>query len=291
MGSSTYSFNDRATRATASGYHTKSADEIFEQNKKRQIHDSMDPKKAKIREARDSATHPATVPIILSLDVTGSMGTIPHFLVKEGLPHMMQGIIDKGTPDPALLFLAVGDTTVDRYPLQVGQFESGDQELDQWLTRTYLEGGGGGNEGESYLLAWYFAAYHTVHDAWEKRGQKGFLFTVGDEPCLEGISASDLQKVMGEAYQTGVTADVLLADAQKTYDVYHLNIMQGQRGRASLEGWQQRLGVRCIQVDNYEDVAKTITKIVNQELKTPQRYNKKQVTGNKFMQLPGWKFQ
>lgn len=287
MGSSTYSSTDRATRATASGYSTKSADEIFEQNRKREIHDSMDPKKAKLREARDSATHPATVPIILSLDVTGSMGNIPHSLVKEGLPHMMQGIIDKGTPDPALLFLAVGDTTVDRYPLQVGQFESGDQELDQWLTRTYLEGGGGGNEGESYLLAWYFAAYHTVHDAWEKRGHKGFLFTVGDEPCLEGVSATDLQKVMGEPYQTGVTADVLLADAQKTYDVYHLNIMQGQRGRDSLAGWQQRLGVKCIKVDDYKDVAKTITTIVNQELKAPARYNKKQVTGNKFMQLPG----
>lgn len=286
MGSSSYSFTDRTTRATASGYTTKSADEIFEQNRKRQIHDSMDPKKAKLREARDSAAHPQTVPIVLTLDVTGSMGSIPHFLVKEGLPHMMQGIIDEGTPDPALLFLAVGDTTCDKYPLQVGQFESGDQELDQWLTRTYLEGGGGGNEGESYLLAWYFAAYHTVTDSWEKRGQKGFLFTVGDEPCLDGVSAADLTKIMGEPYQTGVMADVLLADAQKTYDVYHLHIMQGQRGKSSLAGWQQRLGTKCIAVEDYKDVAKTITKIVNQELKTPARYNKKQVTGNKFMQLP-----
>lgn len=286
MGGSTYSFTDRTTRATASGYSTKSADEIFEQNKKRVIHDSMDPKNAKLREARDSAAHPNTVPIILSLDVTGSMGKIPHYLVKDGLPHMMQGIIDEGTLDPALLFLAVGDSTVDMVPLQVGQFESGDQELDQWLTRTYLEGGGGGNEGESYLLAWYFAAYHTVTDAWEKRGQKGFLFTVGDEPCLEGVSKNELERIMGDKYETGVMADVLLADAQKTYDVYHLHILQGQRGKDSLEGWQKRLGQRCIPVGNYEDVAKTITKIVNQELKTPQRYNKKQVTGNKFMALP-----
>lgn len=286
MGSSTYSFNDRSTRATSMGYGTKSADEIFEQNKKRKVHDSMDPKGAKIRESRDSAAHPLTVPIILSLDVTGSMGKIPHFLVKEGLPHMMQNIIDKGTPDPALLFLAIGDSTVDQVPLQVGQFESGDQELDQWLTRTYLEGGGGGNEGESYLLTWYYAAYHTVTDAFEKRGQKGFLFTIGDEPCLEGISAADLQKIMGEPYQTGATAEVLLMDAQKTYDVYHLHILQGQRGKDSLSGWQQRLGKNCIPVNNYEDVAKTISSIVNEQLKTVVRYNKNQVAGNKFMALP-----
>lgn len=285
MGSSTYSYSNRATRASSSGYYTKSADDIFEQNKKRKIHDSMDPKNAKIREARDSSAHPNTVPIILSLDVTGSMGKIPHFLVKDGLPHIMQGIIDDGTPDPALLFLAVGDSTCDDVPLQVGQFESGDQELDQWLTRTYIEGGGGGNEGESYLLAWYFAAYHTVTDAWEKRAQKGFLFTIGDEPCLEGVSNRELEKIMGDRYETGVMADVLLADAQKTYDVYHLHILQGQRGKDSLAGWEQRLGKRCIPVSNYEDVAKTITKIVNQELKTPARYNKNQIAGNKFMAL------
>lgn len=286
MGNSSYSFTDRATRATTSGYHTKSTDEIFEQNKKRRIHETMDPKGIKLREARDSSAHPHTVPIILSLDVTGSMGKIPHYLVKEGLPHMMQGIIDNGTPDPALLFLAVGDSTVDSYPLQVGQFESGDQELDQWLTRTYLEGGGGGNQGESYLLAWYFAAYHTVTDAWEKRREKGFLFTIGDEPCLDGVSAHELQKIMGEGYQTGVMADVLLADAQKTYDVYHLHILQGQQGVNSLSGWQQRLGEKCIPINDYKDVAKIITKVVNQELKSAQRYNGKQIPANKFMQLP-----
>lgn len=281
MGSGTYSFTDRATRATASGYHTKSAKDIFSDK----LHATMDPKKAKLREARDSSVHPHTVPIIVSLDVTGSMGSIPHSLVKDGLPHMMQGIIDKGTPDPALLFMAVGDSTCDNVPLQVGQFESGDQELDQWLTRTYLEGGGGGNEGESYLLAWYYAAYHTVTDSWEKRKEKGFLFTIGDEPCLNGVSSSDLEKIMGEKYETGATADVLLADAQKSWNVYHLHIMQGQRGRASLAGWQQLLGPNCIQVDDHTKVADTIYKIVCEQIKTPTKYNSKQVTGNKFMQL------
>lgn len=147
MGSSVYNSELRSERAFSLGYHTKTTNEIFEQNKLRRIHESMEPKKALIRESRDSETHPNSVPIIIALDVTGSMGKIPHHLVKDGLPTLMSGIIQNGIPDPQVLFLAVGDVTCDHHPLQVGQFESGDEELDMWLTRTYLEGGGGGNDG------------------------------------------------------------------------------------------------------------------------------------------------
>lgn len=266
MGNSSYSTSDRSTRAFASWYHTKSADEIFEQNRKREIHDSMDPKGVKLREARDSKEHPNSVPIIVTLDVTGSMGKIPHSLVKDGLPHMMGTIIEYGTPDPALLFTAIGDTKCDSYPLQVGQFESGDKELDQWLTRTYLESGGGGNGGESYLLSWYFAAFHTVTDAWEKRKQRGFLFTVGDEKCHNEVSASELKKIMGFDYPAGVMANVLLSEAQKMYDVYHLCILEGAEGRSSLNHWKEKLGDHCIAVSDYENVAKIIADIVVKNL-------------------------
>ncbi|STD12570.1 hypothetical protein [Chryseobacterium carnipullorum] len=40
----------------------------------------------------------------------------------------MGGIIQGGVPDPALLFLGIGDHECDAYSLQVGQFESGDEE-------------------------------------------------------------------------------------------------------------------------------------------------------------------
>ena len=169
MGNSSYDSSTRFSRAAASGYYLKSADDIFVQNKVRRIHESMDPSKAQLRESRDSKEHPLSVPIILALDVTGSMGEIPHYLIKDGLPNLMGGIIQRGIKDPQILFLAIGDYTYDSYPLQVGQFESGDEELDLWLTRTYIEGGGGGNEGESYSLAWYYGAKHTVTDSWEKR--------------------------------------------------------------------------------------------------------------------------
>lgn len=263
MGYGKYSSVDREIRAAASGYYTKTRDEIFVQNQKRQIHESMDPSKALLREARDSEAHPNSFPIILALDVTGSMGHIPHELVKDGLPKIVSGIIQRSTPDPQLLFLAIGDHECDRYPLQVGQFECGDEEMDMWLTRTYIEGGGGGNAGESYLLAWYFAANHTVTDAWEKRKQKGIIFTIGDEPCLSGLPASALKEIMGDGGQTTLTDKNLLEMAQEKYDVYHLHILEGSAGQISIGYWKKLLGQNCIEVPDYTKVPDAIVDIVH----------------------------
>ena len=69
----------------------------------------------------------------------------------------MDKIIQSGIKDPQVLFLAIGDHECDTSPLQVGQFESSDELLEHWLTHVWLEGGGGGNRGESYALAWHFA--------------------------------------------------------------------------------------------------------------------------------------
>ena len=155
------------------------------------------------RESRDSEEHPKSVAIMIGLDVTGSMGSVPEHLVKHGLPHMMDEIIKAGEPDPQVLFMGIGDHEFDRSPLQVGQFESSDELLDKWLMDTYLEGGGGGNDGESYMLAWYFAARHTKIDCWEKRKEKGFLFTIGDEHNLPSIPGPVLEKIMGKGGQYG----------------------------------------------------------------------------------------
>jgi len=261
MGGTRYDFGAREYRAKKVGYASKSAAEIFTQNALRMAHESMNPNGVIFREARDSDVHPNTVPIILGLDVTGSMGHIPHELIKEGLPKLMGGIIQGGVPDPALLFLGIGDHECDRYPLQVGQFESGDEELDMWLTRTYIEGGGGGNAGESYLLAWYFAAFHTKTDAFEKRGQKGLLFTVGDEPGLKTLPASAIKEIMGQGQQTYTHLE-LLAEAQKRYDVYHISVLHsGQAINADVE-WKELLGQNSLSIEDHREIPNVIKKII-----------------------------
>lgn len=264
MGGGNYSSMTRSVRATNLGYQTKSVNEIFTQKR---IENGMDPNGLRIRESRDSAEHPNSLALIIGLDVTGSMEQVPHHLVKNGLPHIMQGIIDGGIADPQLLFMGIGDHKVDQAPLQVGQFESSDALLDHWLTKTYLEGGGGGNGGESYHLAWYIAANHTAIDCFEKRQQKGFLFTIGDEPCHNTLSSSSLKGVIHVGEFQNYTAAELLAAAREKYHVYHINICETGRGRGSevRESWETLIGRdNLLMADRHSDVAGIITRIVSQ---------------------------
>ena len=90
MGGGSYSTASYMARTTSKGYDHKSTHEIFTE---RSVNFAMNPKGVKIRESRDSEEHPESLAIIIALDVTGSMGSIPHFLIKEGLPHIMEKII------------------------------------------------------------------------------------------------------------------------------------------------------------------------------------------------------
>jgi hypothetical protein len=261
MGGGTYSYSSRTLRASSSGYDTKSAQEIFTS---RNINSAMNPFGVQIRESRDSAEHPNSLSIVLGLDVTGSMGSVPHFLVKEGLPLIMDNIIKSGIPDPQVLFLGIGDHECDKAPLQVGQFESSDALLDKWLTDIWLEGGGGGNGGESYLLAWYFASFHTAIDCFEKRNQKGILFTIGDEPTLKEIPANVLKNIMGDGQYEKYTADALISKASEKYDIYHIHIKETSSGSRQfvMDGWKQLLADNMIIANRKTDVASIITEIV-----------------------------
>lgn len=261
MGGGFYSTSSRSVRASSEGYDTKSAHEIFTE---RNINSAMSPYGVALRESRDSNDHPNSVPIIIGLDVTGSMGSIPHHLVKEGLPTMVGKLIQNGIPDPQILFLALGDHECDRSPLQVGQFESSDELMDLWLTKTYLEGGGGGNDGESYLLAWYFASKHTSIDSFEKRGQKGFLFTIGDEPTLQSLPKNVMSKLMGEGQYDNFTSVQLLDEARKTYNVYHIHVAETHAGsrQRTIDGWKQLMGEDLLIAKHKEDVPTIISETI-----------------------------
>lgn len=263
MGNGVYSISKRSLRSKKMNYTSAvSMDEIFTQNRERRAASAMDPKGVTLRESRDSEEHPESLAIVIALDVTGSMGDIPHTMVRDGLPKIMSGIIQKGVEHPQLLFMGVGDHEYDEYPLQVAQFESSDELLDKWLTSLYIESGGGANYGESYHLAWYFAANRTSIDCHEKRGQKGFLFTIGDEPVLNEIPNASLQNVLGRGQYHTQSAMELLAEARKKYHVFHIHIKESssrERIRNVEEGWRQIMGDNLIVLDDRKMVDKAIT--------------------------------
>lgn len=123
--------------------------------------------------------------------------------------------------------MGVGDHECDYCPCQVGQFESSTVAINQCLSKIYLEGRGGGNSGESYLLPWIIAGNHTSIDSWEKRKQKGFLFTVGDEPTLTRISRGTLASLTGMEYERDYTWQEAYELACEKYHVFHIHVRHG----------------------------------------------------------------
>jgi len=261
MGGGTYSSVARTESGRTAFYSKASSQEIFKQ---KTINNAMNPFGLTLRESRDSVEHPNSLAIIVGLDVTGSMGSVPNFLVKNGLPEIMDSIIKAGIADPQMLFLGIGDHEFDRSPLQVGQFESSDELLDHWLTTVYLEGGGGGNDGESYLLAWYLAAMHTEIDCFEKRGQKGILITIGDEPCLYHFPKSAVKNIMGDEQAQDYNITELFDIARGKYHVHHIHIKQTGAGsrQSTIDGWKQMLSNNLHIAERQEDVARIIANIV-----------------------------
>jgi len=237
----------------------------YREGKVKVIHPDLDPKlmKGGIRESRDSSEHPSSRPVAIIFDVTGSMGTVPEKLQGK-LTKLMDIIVDKAKmKDPQVLVGAVGDSYADQFPFQVGQFES-DNRFDEQLRNIILEGGGGGQMMESYGLAYWFAANHTTTDCWEKRRQKGYLFTMGDEAFWPVLKRSELKGVFGTEVDSDKPVAALVKEVLKQWEVFHLFSMDGgypDRDDIKL-GWIKLLGERFVKVQDSGLVCEIIAGIV-----------------------------
>lgn len=184
-----------------------------------------------MRECRDSEEHPNTIPVILALDVTGSMGSTAMVVASE-LNTVMTNLFSS-VKDVEFLVMGIGDLAYDTSPIQASQFES-DIRIAEQLDKIYFEGGGGGNNFESYTAAWYFAARHTDLDCW-KRGKKGILITMGDEFLNPYLPAKPLAEVTGDGIQEDISTASLYVEARKKYDIYHIHVDHRQWGRGGEE--------------------------------------------------------
>ena len=205
-----------ATRGSIDALNSMNYQQIY---KSKRLDDKLNPYKV-IRECCDSDEHPNTIPIILALDVTGSMGSAAAEVAKK-LNVIMENLYKKIT-DVEFLPAAVGDFSYDDAPFQAGQFES-DIRVAEQMDKIYFEGGGGGNYWESYTAAWYFGLFHTRLDCWN-RGKKGIIITLGDEPLNPYLPRDVVATVFGDNLQEDVNTDELYKKVSEKYNVYHIAI-------------------------------------------------------------------
>lgn len=248
-----YRDSHRVSAPVASVFRSHSVDAVK--------HAGIDPKSIKMRESRDSDAHPNSIAIEVLLDVTGSMGVVPEAMARKELPGLMRLLIDHSyIEDPQILFGAIGDGFSDSAPLQVGQFESG-IEMDEWLTKIWIEGNGGGTMEESYELALYWSTHHVSMDCLEKRGKKGYIFLVGDEKPYDVLTRGVVERWIGDKLQADLKIEEVIAQASEKFEIFYIHAPSGSYPgyQKKIQGrWKELLGQRCLILDDIKNVCPLI---------------------------------
>ncbi len=185
----------------------------------RAVAPELNPKNV-MRECVDSEEHPNTIPVIIGLDVTGSMGAAGVEVAKS-ISKIIEDLYTKYT-DIEFMIMGIGDLSYDRGPIQISQFESDIRIADQ-LDKVWFERGGGGNSFESYTAAWYMGLYHTKLDCWN-RGKKGIIITTGDEPMNPYLPVRPLSNVTGDSLEVDIDTKELYNAVTEKYDIFHIAV-------------------------------------------------------------------
>ena len=173
-----------------------------------------------VRECCENEEHPNTIPIILGLDVTGSMNQACKACL-DSLNQVILQLYEK-FPDVEIAIAGIGDFSWDQSPFQLSQFES-DVRIAENIFDLYIENGGGSNSWESYTALWYAGLYHTKLDCWS-RGQKGILISLGDEMLNPMLPKNTINRVFGDTVQADAETEELYQKTSEKYDIYHIAV-------------------------------------------------------------------
>ena len=191
-----------------------SSQQIFTE---RALHKDLSPFQV-MRECCDTAEHPESLPVIIGIDVTGSMGRAAKD-VAQSMNVIITGLMSS-VKDIEVCVMGIGDLAYDQAPIQISQFES-DIRISEHLDKIYFEGGGGGNQFESYTAAWYMGLKHCKLDCW-KRGKKGIIITIGDEPLNPYLPKQPLINATGDELADDVMTNKLYEEASKKFSIYSI---------------------------------------------------------------------
>lgn len=232
----------------------------------RKMDSALDPKGV-IRECVNSKEHPNTIPVILALDVTGSMGEACK-KTAEALGVIMTDLYSKHK-DIEFMIMGIGDVECDSCPIQATQFES-DVRIAEQLDKLYMEHGGGGNGYESYTAAWQFGLQQCKLDCW-KQGRKGIIITMGDEPLNPVLERRGLNEATGQSNETSIKTPDLYKRACEKYDIFHIAVDDSANCYSSYSGrikasFGQLLGDR-LKISTLNMLHKTISDCIDEAVK------------------------
>ncbi|HIH24302.1 TPA: VWA domain-containing protein [Candidatus Woesearchaeota archaeon] len=180
-------------------------------------------------------------------DGTGSMGDFPK-VIFEKLPLLDLGIADY-LDDVEISVAMIGDAQYDARPLQVQPYTKG-KGLVGALNNLVIEGGGGGNQTESYDLA---ALYYARNADMPKATNPVMIFICdeGIYPQVDANWAKDYAKV---DIDKKMKTDALFEELKNKYSVYCIRKHYGDHSGDKMQGadlavhkqWERYVGAERI---------------------------------------------
>lgn len=163
-----------------------------------------------------SVTTDSPTPLIVWVDVTGSMGVWPATIFSK-LPYLDHEVKTEYLgADAEVCFGAIGDAHSDKFPVQVQPFTIG-TDMTKKLEALVIEGNGGGQIKESYELA----ALYTLHNIQCPQATiKPIVIMIGDEAAYDRVTVAEAKTHAKVKIAKTVTTKEIFASLKESFDFY-----------------------------------------------------------------------
>ncbi|MHA1148854.1 MAG: hypothetical protein ACTSR8_11510 [Promethearchaeota archaeon] len=221
----------------------------------------------------------AKFPLVVAVDVTGSMRTLPALffeklciLYNEVLFFLPEELKDSFE----ISFAAIGDAYTDQAPIQITDFAKG-FELDKNIKTLYPEGGGGGQARETYeLIAYYYLKRCEIPEA--LKTVRPMLIIIGDEGYYSKVNRSHIKTYIGDPPRTDLISYEVFEELRKKFDVYILRIeySNSDEEKAINQLWVETLGKeRVIMMRDPRRVVDTILGLIAANVDTFDQFKER----------------
>lgn len=169
----------------------------------------------------DKLESKSTSPIVIFSDVTGSMGAWPSTMFSK-LPYFSNECKEYLGEDTEVCFAAIGDAYSDKMPLQLRPFAK-DEDLPARMQELVIEGGGGGQQTETYELGALYALYNIEIP----NAINPLIIFIGDEAPYTTISKSTAKNVCKVDLEGPMTTQDVFERLRQKFSVYFIHKSYG----------------------------------------------------------------
>lgn len=224
------------------------------------VHQILDIMNGRIRESANAEATNITIVV----DQTGSNLKNP-VIIRDNIAKLLGLLTLQGyVKHPAIQLIFMGDSRSDQYWIQISEFESAIEQIEEILTHAILEGEGGGQRREDYGET----ALVIMNKNRILNSNPRFVFFIGDEAPYEVTEAARMRSKYGLTHEMeDMTREKIFADLREWSNdlVYLIRCKDTQyfNDQDIVNVWKKLLPAEHIlNLDNAEGICDLIAGVV-----------------------------